>query len=66
MVVVMTDNNHTAEISKEAAVRVGESITYQGKELDLRKLLFAIHCWQNGISPWNGTLLTSKKEVRHD
>ena len=58
----MTNNNHTEEISMEVAVRAGKRITYQGKELDLRKLMFAIHCSQCGVSPWNGTPVTSNKE----
>ncbi len=57
----MTESNHTEEISKEATVRAGERITYQGKELDLRKLVFALYCKRNGLNPWDGTRPTSEK-----
>ncbi len=57
----MAKNPHTEDIGKESAVRAGECVIYQGRKLDLRKLVFTIHCWESGVSPWNGTPLTSNK-----
>ena len=59
----MTNNNHTEEISMEVAVRAGKRITYQGKELGLRKLMFALYCLRNGFNYWDGTRPTRKELV---
>ncbi len=57
----MAANNHSEENSREATVRAGERVIYQGRKFDLRKLMFAIHCLQSGVNPLNGTPLTSNK-----
>ena len=57
----MAKKFHTEETIKKVAVRAGKRITYQGKKLDLRELMFALYCRRNGLNPWNGTPLTSNK-----
>ena len=51
----------TKKTKKAATVREGVCVIYRGQKLDLRKLMFAMHCVQNGVSPWDGSPLTSKK-----
>ena len=50
----------TKKTKKAATVREGVCVIYRGQKLDLRKLMFAMHCKRNGIP------LPSKKEVHHD
>ena len=51
----MAKIKHREEIRKEEVIRAGTLFTYRGEELDLRKLMFALDCKRNGLSPWPDT-----------